>query len=49
MHALTIKNLDYLTMKFLRYFFFSLYNVLFFIRAIPLGLDRIYIISLDLS
>jgi hypothetical protein len=35
-------------MRFLRYFFLSLYNVLFFTRAIPLDLNRIYIIPLNL-
>ena len=46
-HASTTKNPDYLTMRYLRYFF-SLRNVLFFTRAIPLDLDRIYIIPLNL-
>jgi hypothetical protein len=45
---ITTKNPDYLDMRFSHYSFFSLYNVLFFIRAIPLNLNRIYIIPLDL-
>ena len=47
-HASTTKNYDYLTMRFLRYSFFSLRNILFFTRAIPLDLDRIYIIPSNL-
>ena len=40
----TTKNLNYLIIKFSRYFFLFLYNVLSFIKAIPLDLNRIYII-----
>ena len=47
-HTLTTKNPDYLTIRFSRYSFLFLRNVLFFIRAIPLDLDRIYIIPLNL-
>ena len=49
MHILTTKNHDYLTMRLSLIPFFSLYNVLFFTKAIPLDLNRIYIIPLDLS
>ena len=48
-HILTTKNLNYLIIRFSRYFFlFFLYNILFFIKAIPLDLDKIYIIPLNL-
>ena len=47
-YILTTKNLNYLIIRFSRCFFFFLYNILFFKRAIPLNLDRIYIIPLDL-
>ena len=46
-HVLTTKNPNYLTIRSL-YYFFSLYNILFFTKAIPLDLDRIYIIPLNL-
>jgi hypothetical protein len=45
---ITTKNHNYLIIRFSRYSFFSLYNVLFFTRAIPLNLNKIYIIPLDL-
>ena len=47
-HASTTKNHDYLTIRFSCYSFFSLRNVLFFTKAIPLDLNRIYIIPLNL-
>ena len=47
-YILTTKTPNYLVMKFPLYSFFFIYNILFFTRAIPLNLNRIYIILLNL-
>jgi hypothetical protein len=45
---ITTKNPNYLDIRFSRYSFLFFIQYIIFIRAIPLDLDRIYIIPLDL-